>query len=482
VKIKGIVLALIILASLYLHGCGSGGGSSDIAPEINWSVSGDKGEQSATFVVPMNTLSDDGSQIFLALKRYPASGTKKGSIFLNPGGPGGPAVDYLDYFAFTTLGLRLRENFDLVTFDPRGVGHSSPVRCVDNPLPYVAIDRNPENEFDYHIMIATMQDYAAQCAENNGELLEHLSTMDVVRDMELIRQALGEGQLNYIGLSYGTKIGALYADTYPENVRAMVLDGVLPPSLTMLDMVLEQTAGFEKSLQAFLTSCRHNNSCSFGAGNPEEAFTTLLANLKQNPMPVGDRMLTYGKAQYSVLLGLYADYFWPQLENALAAAAQGDGSKLLRMTDDYFWRADDGSFPNNVDAFYAISCTDSSPPSATEIAAQIQTVAWDYPLFSVSTINDILQCTVWPASPGLQPTTVRAAGAPQIMVVGTTGDPATPYAWSQRLVEELDSSFLVTLEAERHVAGGTNSCVDDRYEEYLLDPETWFSDLTCSEE
>lgn len=480
VRLKRFVLAITILLIFFMYGCGSGD-ASHTTPKIDWSASTAQGAQSATFIVPMNTVNDDGSKISLALRRYQASGVKKGSIIFNPGGPGASAVDYLDYFAVTSLGQRLRENFDLVAFDPRGVGHSTIVRCVDNPLPYVSIDRNPQNELEYQLMIATVQDYTARCAENNGELLEHVSTMDVVRDMELIRQAMGEGKLNYIGLSYGTKIGALYADTYPQNVRAMALDGVFPPSLTLLDVTLEQTAGFEKSLQAFLTACAQNNSCPFGAGNPEQALTTLMANLKQQPIPAGDRVLTYGQAQYAVMSGLYDQYYWPQLEHALATAQAGDGSKLLTLTNDYFWMANDGSYPNLADAFYAVTCTDFSAPSAAEVQSQIETVTRDYPFFGAMSMNDILYCTYWPAAPGLQPQMVSAAGAPQIMVVGTTGDPATPYAWSQRLASELDSSFLVTLEAERHVAAGTNSCVDDRYEQYLLHPDAGFSDLTCSE-
>lgn len=479
-KTTRIFLAFTILSSFLLYGCNSDGGA-DIASEIDWFPHAKHGVQSATFNVPMNHLMDDGSQITLAMRRYPASGAKKGSIIFNPGGPGASAVDYLDYFAVTNFGLKLRENFDLVAFDPRGVGHSTAVHCVDNPLPYIAIDRNPESEVEYQRMIATMQDYIALCEENSGALLEHVSTMDVVRDMELIRQAMGEGALNYIGFSYGTKIGALYADTYPLNVRAMALDGIYPPSLTLMDVTREQTAGFERSLQEFLTACAKNSACLFGAGNPEHTLTSLLVNMKQQPLP-GDneRELTYGKAKYAVMLGLYDQGLWPLLEHALAEAEEGEGSQLLALTDHYFMRASDGRYPNAIDAFYAVTCTDSSPPSAAEIEAEIEAVQWDYPFFIEMMMNNILYCTYWNAAPGLQPKTVRALGAPQIMVVGTTGDPATPYAWSQRLVGELNSSFLVTLQAERHVAAGANSCIDDRYMQYLLHPRAGFSDLICS--
>jgi pimeloyl-ACP methyl ester carboxylesterase len=307
--------------------------------------------------------------------------------------------------------------------------------------------------------------------------------MDVVRDLELIRRAMGEGRLNYIGFSYGTKIGALYADAYPLNVRAMVLDGVYPTSLSLLDLTLEQTAGFERSLQAFLMSCMQDSACPFGGGKPQEALTTLMASLKQQPIPAGsDRSLGYGEATYGVLLGLYAQEFWPLLERALAAAQAGDGRQLLALTDAYFMRSDQGVYPNAIDAFYAVTCTDSSPLNAAQVDEQIDAATRAYPFFGAMFINDMLYCTYWPAAPGLQPRTVSATGAPPIMVVGTTGDPATPYAWSQRLTNELDSSFLVTLEAQRHVAAGTDRCVDDRYRQYLRQPEAGFGDLLCGQD
>ena len=479
-KLEKFVLGLAILASFSLQGCGSSADDAEVAPAIHWSVSADQAGQSATLQVPMNPLADDGTQLSLALRRYPASGTKQGSIVLNPGGPGASAVDYLDYFVTTRLGIRLRANFDLVAFDPRGVGHSTLVRCVDDPLPFVAIDRNPQTAVEYQRMVATIAAYTARCAANSGALLGHVSTMDVVRDMELVRQALGEGPLNYVGFSWGTKLGALYADTYPWNVRAMVLDGVYPPSLTLLELTLEQTAGFERSLNAFLTECAQDSACRFGGGQPEQALTTLLANLKQQPLPAGiDQELSYGAAHYSLMLGTYGAYYRQWLEVALAEAQAGDGSALLAMAQDYFMRNSDGSYPNAVDVLYAVTCSDLSAPSAAEVQAQFADVAAQYPFFGAMMMNDMLYCTNWPVAPRLPPQRVSAAGAPPIMVVGTTGDPATPYAWAQRLVGELDSSFLVTFKGDGHTSNGLSTCVDTRYEHYLLSPNAGFADLTC---
>lgn len=479
-EVRKIVLRLAILTCVVLQGCGSSDGDSEVMPVIHWSTSADEAGQSATLLVPMNRSVDDGTQVALALRRYPASGTKRGSIVLNPGGPGASAVDYLDDFVDTSLGQRLRAHFDLLAFDPRGVGYSTQVRCADDPLPYVAIDKNPQTAFEYRSMVDVIQDYNARCAAMSGELLKHVSTMDVVRDMELIRLALDEGPLNYIGFSYGTRIGALYADTYPQNVRAMVLDGVSPPSLTLLELTLGQTEGYEKSLNAFLAACARNSACRFGDGNPEHALTVLLANLKQQALPAGtNQVLTYGAAHYALMLGTYGEFYWEWLEDALAGAQEGDGSELLAMTQHYFMRNSDGSYPNAVDVFYAVNCLDSAAPSAAEIQSQLAGVSAKYPFFGAMMMNDMLYCTYWPVPSRPPYGKTRATGAPPIMVVGTTGDPATPYAWSQRLATELDASFLVTFEGEMHTAGGASTCVDARYEQYLLSPQAGFSDLMC---
>lgn len=479
-RTRRLSFCLLLLACL--HGCGSDGSEFAEGGQIDWQADTDGGSQSASFKVPLSATSDSTAQVSLALKRYPATGSKQGSLFMNPGGPGISAIDYLDYFADSGFGRRLRKHFDLLAFDPRGVGHSTPVRCVDDPLPFIAIDRDPASEIDYQKMVATMQAYAARCLEGSGELLAHVGTMDVVHDLELIRQALGEGPLNYIGFSYGTKIGALYADTYPRNVRAMVLDGITPPSLTPVDLTLEQTEGFENSLRLFLENCASRDGCRFGGADPERGLAALMERLEREALPAGgDRLLGTGEAKYGILWGLYADDDWPLLEEALAAAESGDGSQLLKLTDAYFQRESDGIYPHAVDAYYAVSCADAAPPSAAEVGARADVAARAYPIFGAMLMNDLLYCVHWPTRSAVAPANVRATGAPQIMLVGTTGDPATPYAWSQRLAAELESSFLVTLQAERHVAGGTNDCVDERYEQYLLQPNKGFTDLVCRE-
>lgn len=447
---------------------------------IDWfDGDGDMGAKQTFFSVPLDHDYPNMSQIELAIIRYPATVKKQGSILINPGGPGGSAVEYVKYFAQTSLGQKLRKNFDLIGFDPRGVGLSENFRCVDNPASYFTIP-TPTNEDELDQYVETIQDYTAQCAERSGYLIEHMGSNDVVKDMELIRLALGDGKLNFIGLSYGSKLGALYADRYPQNVRAMVLDGVMPPSVTRQETNYEQAKSFERSLQLFLAECAENIFCEFGGGDPEGTLRTLFDDLKQQPIPADDgRMLGQGDAEFGILMGLYSELYWPWLEDALADAEEGDGSALLAWSDYYFGRADDGTYSNGIDVLNAVNCIDLPPYTLEETTSLAEELGSLYPFFGPGVPYDELFCTYWPEMPNMAPKEVNTTGAPQIMVVGTTGDPATPYKWSQRIVGELDSSFLITFEGESHCAIGRSSCIDTQYEQYLLYPNAGYSDAEC---
>ncbi len=447
---------------------------------IDWFDDGDDlGAKQAFFSVPLDHDYPNMSKIELAMIRYPALVDKQGSILINPGGPGGSAVEYVKYFAQTSLGQKLRKKFDLIGFDPRGVGLSANFRCVDNPVPYFTIP-TPTNEDELDQYVEIIQDYTAQCAERSGYLIEHIGSLNVVKDMELIRLALGEGKLNYIGLSYGSKLGALYADKYPQNVRAMVLDGVMPPSLTRQEANYEQAKSFERSLQLFLAACAENTSCEFGGEDPEGALRTLFDDLRQQPIPADNgRMLGQGDAEFGLAMALYSQSYWPWLEDALADAAEGDGSALLAWSDYYFDRAEDGTYSNGMDVLNAVNCIDYPPYTLEEATSLSDELGLLYPFFGPGIPYDDLFCTYWPQVSNMTPKVVNTIGAPQIMVVGTTGDPATPYKWSQRIVGELDSSFLITVEGESHCAIGKNNCIDAHYEQYLLNPNAGYSDAEC---
>lgn len=472
-----VILFLLLLGSL--SACGGDHRSAD-SPQITWNSCDEQDGECARFPVPLDYEDPDGTKLDLALIRFSATEEKLGSVFVNPGGPGASAVEFVDYFKDTELGQNLRKNFDLMAFDPRGVGQSSQVRCVDNPVPYVGWSA-PTSLAELNQIIDIVQDYTSQCAEKNAELLEHVSSDEVVKDMELIRQALGEGGLNFIGLSYGSKLGALYADKYPQNVRALVLDGVMSPSLTSEELSTEQLAGFEGQLMKFLDRCAENESCLFGAGEPRGTLEQLLEQLGRQPLPaVDERVLTRGDAETALAMALYSESYWPFLEQALADAAAGDGSKLLVLSDRYHGRDEDGTYRDSIyDAFNAVRCIDDRAPSLEEILLLAEESAQSYPFLGPSfTFGDLI-CTYWPVAPVSEPRVVDTRGAPQIMVVGTTGDPATPYPWARLMAEELDSSFLVTFEGDVHCAIGESSCVDQMYEHYLLNPEAGYADINC---
>ncbi|MFH1727180.1 MAG: alpha/beta hydrolase [Pseudomonadota bacterium] len=449
---------------------------------FEWSSCGEDGGECAKFMVPLDYENNDGTEIELALIRFSATGEKQGSIFMNPGGPGGSATEYVEFFAFTDFGIILREHFDLIGFDPRGVGQSVNITCVDDPVPYFAWPI-PENDSEFNEVTELIQEYTSKCEEENGNLLEHVGTVEVVRDLETLREELGEGKLNYIGLSYGTKIGALYAETYPENIRAMVLDGALSPSLTPLEISLGQAKSFEKSLQEFLTSYAETATNVFNEGDPQPALNNLLDDIELNPLPTDqDRTLSRSDAEIAILMTLYSEAYWPYLEEALDQALLGDGSLLLEWTDYYFERQEDGTYGNFMDVFNAINCLDSSSLSADEVRLEAEKSAELYPFFGPLMIYGMLFCTYWPVEPSMEPKIIDVQKAPQIMIVGTTGDPATPYEWAQTLTGEIDGSFLLTFNGEQHVALGSSTCVNEMYEQYLLDPDIQYSDTECSKD
>jgi pimeloyl-ACP methyl ester carboxylesterase len=294
--------------------------------------------------------------------------------------------------------------------------------------------------------------------------------------MEAIRAALGEEQLTYVGFSYGTLLGALYAETYPERVRAMVLDGALDPSLSSAEVTAIQAIGFDSSLNAFFDWCRSNDDdCGFASGgDPAVAYERVIAGIDAEPLPAevnGERRtLGPGEADLGVAQTLYAGSAgWPTLGGSLALAAQGDGSALLELSDSYTRRQPNGEYSGLMVAFYAISCIDMPPPATVDdverLAAATATKA---PNFGEANAWLGLPCTYWPVPPDGAPAPVSAPGAPPIVVIGTTNDPATPLSGATALADQLPDARLVVFEGEGHTAYGRSDCVDDAVDEYLL--------------
>jgi pimeloyl-ACP methyl ester carboxylesterase len=458
----------------------------EVAP-AHWSDCG-KGLQCADIRVPRDYGAPSSGYLTIALIRQPASDPKDriGSLVVNPGGPGASGVEFVRGTAeqgiFPTA---LRKRFDIVGFDPRGVNASSAIRCIDNLDPQARLDPSPDDPGELEELVDSARDYAAECATRNDATLPYLSTDAVAQDLDLIRQAVGDKKLSYLGFSYGTLIGSLYTQRYPERIRAMVLDGAMDPSLDLEQFRSGQADGFEKSLTAFLDDCKAKERCDFHAGGkPRAAFDSLMASIEAKPLPASfdreRRQVGPFVASYAVLAALYDSASWPALAQALEVARQGDGSLLLRISDPYQGRKPNGSYSNQHDAYTANTCLDfAAPKDVATYSAWAKGLEKVAPHFAGLIAYNDLACAFWPIPAERTPAKVTATGAPPIVVVGTTGDPATPYAWAKALADQLDSAVLVTREGEGHTAYLASSCIQRAVDEYLLGLTPPKAGLTC---
>jgi pimeloyl-ACP methyl ester carboxylesterase len=302
--------------------------------------------------------------------------------------------------------------------------------------------------------------------------------------MDAIRAALGEDKLTFIGFSYGSQLGALYADAYPDRVRALVLDGAVDPSLDAETLNRDQAIGFEQALEAFTTHCEEDR-CGFGGSNPRAAYDSLMAQIDAEELPAEidgeERTLGPGEADIGVATALYlGEDGWDILADALTDAAQGDGTALLELSDAYTDRQTGGKYSNQGEAFYAIGCMDGPSPSYDEIGELADEIAEDAPAFGAATLWLSSPCAVWPEPPSGEPHEVKGAGAPPIIVIGTTNDPATPLRWAEALADQLESGVLLVLEGEGHTAYARgNACIDDAVDRYLVDLEVPADGTRC---
>jgi pimeloyl-ACP methyl ester carboxylesterase len=441
-------------------------------PPLGWSQCG-ADRQCSTLVVPVDYSRPGGVRIGVALRRRPASDPahRIGSLVLNPGGPGGSGIAALEQ----DLGLlpaAVLARFDVVAFDPRGIGASDALHCTGDTYAGPAPDPDPQTAQAEQQLLTADRDYADSCARSGGWLLAHVGTADVARDLDELRAALGDAGLTYLGISYGTFLGAEYAGMFPTHVRAMVLDGAIDPSLPTDALANAQAEGFEQSLDAFLAWWRPGSDA-------HAEFEGIAASLRAHPLAVGSRAL--GPAQfYTGVFGtLYARSFWPSLSRALGAAAAGNGAPMLGLYDAYEHTGDptfDGDTNN------AVNCLDHPVPTDPAVfpsrAAQAAAMAPDFgPLFAWGG----LVCAVWPvpSSAFRSPAPVHAPGAPPILVVGTTGDPATPYAWAKGLASQLAHGVLLTRVGEDHVAIFYSACVRGWDASYLVDVQPPPSGTVC---
>ena len=443
----------------------------------------------ATLTVPIDYRDPTGDTIDLALLKDPADDLDErvGSLVVNPGGPGAPGTDYAANSAFAFRQV-LQDDFDIVGFDPRGTGASDPVDCIpDEQLDdLVAADPDPDDAQEAAAYQQSYETLFQGCVASSDSLVGHVTTIEAARDMDVLRAALGESKLLYFGASYGTKLGATYADLFPDKVGRMVLDGAVDLSIDSRQLSLEQAGGFETALRSYVQDCVDGGDCFLG-GTVEEGLTTikdLIAGVEDQPLPTqdDDRDLEVGNAFYGLIAPLYNRDYWSILDQALQLGLSGEGTLLLQLSDLYESRNDDGTYADNsAEAIYAINCLDD-PYSITadEVPGQLAAFEEASPTFGDVFAWGLVGCHGIQVKSTEEPRTVTGAGAPPIVVVGTTRDPATPYQWAVHLADQLESGVLVSRDGDGHTGyNSKNECVDEAVEGYLIEGTVPQDGLEC---
>lgn len=341
--------------------------------KLSWRDCGVPGFQCATMKAPLDYAHpESGQDVDIAVARRQATGPGKrlGSLVVNPGGPGGSGIGYLQAYAGIGYPAPVRAQYDMVSFDPRGVDRSSPVQCLTGPEmdKFTQVDQTPDNAAERAALVAAFKEFAAGCQTRSQRVLPHVSTVEAARDMDVLRAVLGDEKLTYVGASYGTLLGATYAELFPGRVGRLVLDGAIDPSRPALDLNRDQTGGFETALRSFAKDCAKQPDCPLGKGGPEAMAGQLQEFFRKadaQPVPSGDpdRPLGESLATTGVIAALYDESAWPQLREALTAAMNGDGSGLLALADSYYEREPDGKYANLMFANAAVNCLDQPPPS-----------------------------------------------------------------------------------------------------------------------
>jgi len=407
-----------------------------------------------------------------------------GSLVINPGGPGGSGVEAAFELAAAELPDAILDRFDIVGFDPRGIGLSSPLTCITTKEKDAALNlpADPVSDAEWNETVSTDQKFADECYAKYGDDLTFYSTAETVRDMEALRAKLGDPKLTYLGYSYGTLLGAEYASAYPDKVRALVLDGAVDPTIDTIDQDKTQAAGFQLAFSHFAAACTKGGSCALGA-DPQAYVQNLMAKADADPIPSGDskdhRVVEGGAVFLAVISALYDESQWDQLTSALVDASKGNGSGVLALDDQYNQRQSDGSYTNIEDANAAIGCADDTERPSLEKARSLQP-QWraSNPLFGGSEASGVGFCSVWKAPPD-KPITVTDNGAPTVLVVGTTGDPATPISGAKHLASLLGSGDLLVWQGEGHTAYPKTTCVTDAVNAYLIDLKAPAPGTTC---
>ncbi|MEU8587740.1 alpha/beta hydrolase [Streptomyces sp. NPDC048664] len=446
--------------------------------------------QCATMKAPLNWNNPSGPTIGIALIRAKASGPPSrriGSLIFNFGGPGGSGVSALPAFAQDYSTLRTR--YDLVSFDPRGVGRSAPVLCeTDKQLDtFFQQDATPDTPAEQRTYLSNTKNFNNACQARSGKVLPHVRTTDAARDMDLMRQVLGDTKLHYFGISYGTELGGVYAHLFPHNVGRAVLDAVVDPTEDPVESSLGQAKGFQLALDNYAKDCVSHAGCPVGTtkSDVESRIAKLLKSLDTKPLPgVYPRRLTQTAATNGIAEALYSKDFWPYLTAALQQAYAGDGKVLMLLSDSLNGRSENGQYSNLIPANIAINCADQKPRyTIADVKARLPRFRAASPLFGDYLGWGLLSCAGWPVQGAWDHPTVSAPGAAPILVVGNTGDPATPYEGAARMVQALGKGVGVELTYKGQGHGSYDSgdkCVQNAVNGYLLNGKVPSTGAVCT--
>jgi pimeloyl-ACP methyl ester carboxylesterase len=402
-----------------------------------------------------------------------------GNVLTNPGGPGASGID----FAFGIAGkvTNLLGHFDLISFDPRGVSRSNPIECIsDSDLDaYYGYDPDPVSNASFQGLVTLDKHMGDSCGAALGKTLDVFTTEQAAHDIDAIRIALGDQKLNWLGFSYGTLLGATYAQLFPTHIRAMVLDGAVDPTLDPVAASETQAGGFEHAFDDFANWCKaHPSSCPI-SDNPRGEVTNAINAARTNPVVGPDgRKATAGLISLAVLQALYLQDFWTYMAQGINNLKKGDTRLIFALADQYSERDNSGHYSNTTDAFNAYECADSGAPPVDQIRSLQSQWRTKYPLFGASLAVGLLNCAEWPAARDPYPTG-PAKGAPPIIVVGTTGDPATPYASTAKLANMLGVGHVITWQGEGHTAYLSSTCIQAAVDKYLIQLSVPAEGFTC---
>ncbi|NBE51874.1 alpha/beta hydrolase [Streptomyces boluensis] len=506
-RTRTAALTVAVLTAALAAGCGDSGEADLPSQKLSWKdcpapsaeqgggespspLAGGANWECATMKAPLDWDDPEGDTLDLALIRAKASGEEDkriGSLIFNFGGPGGSGITTLPAFGDEYATLRTR--YDLVSFDPRGVGRSAPVTCeTDKQLDaYYQEDASPDDAAEEKTYVDGVKKFNGGCEDRSGKVLPHVATTDAARDMDLMRQVLGDEKLHYFGISYGTELGGVYAHLFPENVGRAVFDAVVDPTQDAQQGSLGQARGFQLALENYAKDCTSKpDDCPVGdtPADVQARIAKLLKDLDKEPLPgLGARKLTQTAATNGIAQSLYSKDFWEYLTEGLDQAYDGDGRVLMALSDSMNGRAPDGEYSNIGAANIAINCADDKPRySVADVKAKLPEFRKASPLFGDFLAWGMVGCTDWPVPGAADHPDVSAKGSAPILVVGNTGDPATPYAGTRKMVDALGAGvgIEVTYKGQGHGAYDSGDpCVRRAVDGYLLDGKSPESGTVC---